>query len=40
MPEKHWGYTRSIDMLREIFEERMVPMTLEGIARGIRDLAR
>ncbi|AWI85318.1 VWA domain-containing protein [Alloyangia pacifica] len=40
VPEKHWGYTRSIDMIREIFEERMVPMTLEGIARGIRDLAR
>ncbi|NDV48529.1 MULTISPECIES: VWA domain-containing protein [unclassified Salipiger] len=40
VPEKHWGYTRSIDMIREIFEERMVPMTLEGIARGIRKLAR
>ncbi len=40
VPEKHWGYTQSISMIREIFEERMVPMTLEGIERGIRELAR
>ncbi|MCT4370625.1 VWA domain-containing protein [Yangia mangrovi] len=40
VPEKHWGYTQSIAMIREIFEERMVPMTLEGIERGIRELAR
>ncbi|MCA0939790.1 VWA domain-containing protein [Salipiger pacificus] len=40
VPEKHWGYTQSIAMIREIFEERMVPMTLQGIERGIRELAR
>ena len=40
VPEKHWSYTQSIAMIREIFEERMVPMTLEGIERGIRELAR
>ncbi|ANT61074.1 VWA domain-containing protein [Salipiger sp. CCB-MM3] len=40
VPEKHWRYTQSIAMIREIFEERMVPMTLEGIARGTRELAR
>jgi hypothetical protein len=40
VPEKHWPYTQSIQMIREIFEDRMVPMTLEGIERGVRELAR
>ncbi|MGP3696304.1 vWA domain-containing protein [Rhodobacter sp. NSM] len=40
VPEKHWGYTQSIRLIREIFEERMVPMTLEGISAGVRDLSR
>jgi L-lysine 2,3-aminomutase len=35
VPETHWGYTQSIRMIREIFEDRMVPMTLEGIDRGM-----
>ncbi len=39
-PENHWGYTQSIGIIREIFEDRMVPMTLEGIGRGIRELGR
>jgi uncharacterized protein with von Willebrand factor type A (vWA) domain len=40
VPEKHWGHTQSIGMIREIFEGRMVPMTLAGIDRGMRDLVR
>ena len=40
VPEKHWQYTQSIQMIREIFADRMVPMTLEGIERGVRELAR
>ena len=39
-PEKLWGYTQSIGMIREIFEGRMVPMTLEGLDRGMRELGR
>lgn len=38
LPEKHWQYTQSVSMIREIFEDRMVPMTLEGITRGMRSL--
>ncbi len=39
VPESHWRYTQSIGMIREIFgPERMVPMTLEGITRGMRVL--
>jgi hypothetical protein len=40
VPEKYWGYTHSIRMIRDIFEDNMVPMTLDGIDRGMRDLAR
>ena len=36
VPQKYWQYTQSIGMFREIFEDRMVPMTLEGIDRGMR----
>ncbi|MBO9397394.1 VWA domain-containing protein [Shimia sp. R9_1] len=40
VPESHWQYTHSIGMIREIFEDRMVPMTLEGLERGMRELTR
>ncbi len=40
VPEKEWPYTQSIGMIREIFEGRMVPMTLEGITRGMKELGR
>lgn len=40
VPEQHWQYTHSIGMIREIFEHRMVPMTLEGLERGMRELTR
>jgi hypothetical protein len=39
-PERFWDHTQSIRLIREIFENRMVPMTLEGLSRGIRDLGR
>jgi len=40
VPEKYWGHTQSIGMIAEIFEGRMVPMTLDGIDRGMRALVR
>ncbi|WP_339852258.1 VWA domain-containing protein [Roseovarius nubinhibens] len=40
VPERHWGYTQSIAMISEIFDGRMVPMTLEGLDRGMRTLLR
>jgi len=36
--EEHWGYTQSIRLIQGIFANRMVPMTLEGISRGIKEL--
>lgn len=40
LQERYWPYTQSVEMIREIFEDRMVPMTLEGIDRGMRELVR
>ena len=40
VPEKYWSYTHSIEMIREIFEERMVPMTLAGLEKGMKELTR
>jgi uncharacterized protein len=38
VPEAGWGYSQSTRLIREIFGGRMVPMTLEGIGKGIRVL--
>ena len=40
IPRSHWDHTHSIRMIREIFEDRMVPMTLEGLTEGMRMLVR
>ncbi|MFU1476750.1 vWA domain-containing protein [Roseovarius sp. C7] len=40
VPERHWGYTQSIAMISDIFDGRMVPMTLEGLDQGMRTLLR
>ncbi|MEX0368391.1 MAG: VWA domain-containing protein [Ruegeria sp.] len=40
VPEKYWDYTHSISMIREIFEDAMVPMTLAGLEQGMRALTR
>ena len=40
VPQKHWDYTHSIGMIREIFEDHMVPMTLDGLERGMKELTR
>lgn len=38
VPERHWGHTPSIRMIREIFAGRMVPLTLDGLTRGMKAL--
>ncbi len=40
VPEAHWPYTQSTQMITQIFDGQMVPMTLEGLDRGMRALAR
>ncbi len=38
LPERHWSMTQSVRMIQSIFAGRMVPMTLEGIGKGIKEL--
>jgi len=32
--EAHWGHSQSTGLIRQIVADRMVPMTLDGLARG------
>jgi uncharacterized protein with von Willebrand factor type A (vWA) domain len=40
VPEKYWGYTQSIKLIKDIFEDQMVPMTLAGLEQGMKELTR
>jgi uncharacterized protein with von Willebrand factor type A (vWA) domain len=40
VPEKYWGGTTSIGMIQAIMEQRMFPLTIEGIDRAMRELTR
>jgi uncharacterized protein with von Willebrand factor type A (vWA) domain len=39
-PETHWMYTQSIGMVQRIMENRMYPLTLEGLEAAMRELTR
>jgi uncharacterized protein len=38
--EKYWSYSPSISLVARTFENRMFPLTLEGLDRAMRDLTR
>jgi hypothetical protein len=38
--ERHWDYTPSIDVMRQLIGDRMFPLTLEGLEKGMKQLAR
>lgn len=38
--EKHWHYTPSILMLRDLVGDRMFPLTLNGLEKGMSALSR
>ena len=40
VPEKHWGYSQSIALLKELMAGRMYPLTLEGLDEAMRTLSR
>lgn len=40
VPEKHWGYSQSIAMIRELMNGRMFPLTLDGLDDAMRELSR
>lgn len=41
LPERQWGYTQSIAMIEQLIgPDRMAPLTLDGLDRGMRQLIR
>ncbi|OSP55451.1 VWA domain-containing protein [Pseudoruegeria sp. SK021] len=40
VPEPHWPRIQTIGLIRDLFDGRMVPMTLDGLTRGMRVLGR
>lgn len=40
IPEQHWQWTPSITMIRRLMEDRMYPLTLEGLDAAMRELMR
>ena len=40
VPERYWAGTQSIGMIRELMEDRMFPLTLDGLDRAMRRLTR
>ena len=39
-PERYWSYSPSRELIARVFEDRMFALTLEGLDRAMRDLAR
>ena len=40
VPEREWGYTASIGLMRQLLGGRMYPLTLDGLDTAIRELVR
>jgi hypothetical protein len=40
VPDDHWDYTSSICILRDLFENRMYPLTLKGLEEGMAELSK
>jgi hypothetical protein len=39
-PEAHWGYSQSTKNIRELMNDRMYPLTLDGLDDAMRELTR
>ena len=39
-PERYWSYSASVGMIRELVDERMYPLTLDGLEKAMRALAK
>jgi hypothetical protein len=40
VPEKQWGYSQSTKIIKEVMNDRMYPLTLEGLDDAMRELSR
>ena len=39
-PERHWEYTPSIGVMKQLMNDRMYPLTLQGLDKAMRELVR
>jgi len=39
-PESHWGHGGSLGAIRQIFEDEMYPLTLEGLEKAMKQLSK
>ncbi|UYY58901.1 vWA domain-containing protein [Sphingomonas sp. S2-65] len=40
LPEAHWNYTQSVQIVRQLMRDRMYPLTLSGLDDAMRELSR
>lgn len=40
LPEEHWSYTQSIQMIQQLIGKRMFPLTIDGLERAMRQLSK
>jgi uncharacterized protein len=40
VPEQHWHYSQSVSMMKQLMENRMYPLTIDGLDRAMRELVR
>src|SRR3546814_17119709 len=40
IPKAHWGYSESNRLIRELMDERMYPLPLDGLDEAMRELTR
>jgi uncharacterized protein with von Willebrand factor type A (vWA) domain len=40
LPEAHWNYTSSVQIVRQLMHDRMYPLTLDGLDDAMRELSR
>ncbi|MFM1983293.1 MAG: hypothetical protein RJB22_2012, partial [Pseudomonadota bacterium] len=39
-PEQHWTYSQSTKIIRDLMNDRMYPLTLDGLDEAMRELTR
>jgi uncharacterized protein with von Willebrand factor type A (vWA) domain len=39
-PEQYWGYSQSVALIRQLMQDRMYPLTLQGLDDAMRSLTR
>jgi uncharacterized protein with von Willebrand factor type A (vWA) domain len=39
-PERHWDYSQSIGVMKQLMNDRMFPLTLDGLDKAMRELVR